>query len=54
MKDEILAILKGAEVPAGNGHRPHVVLIVGVNGTGKTTTIGKLARLIKDSGRVAR
>ncbi len=27
------------------------MLIVGVNGTGKTTTVGKLARLIKDSGR---
>ena len=51
VKSEILEILKGAEAPAGNGHRPHVVLIVGVNGTGKTTTIGKLARLIKDSGR---
>jgi len=25
------------------GHRPHVILVVGVNGTGKTTTIGKLA-----------
>jgi len=30
---------------------PHVVMIVGVNGTGKTTTVGKLARLMKDSGR---
>ena len=26
-------------------------MIVGVNGTGKTTTVGKLARLMKDSGR---
>ncbi|HEX2456431.1 MAG TPA: signal recognition particle-docking protein FtsY [Vicinamibacterales bacterium] len=51
VKHEILTILKGADVPMGNGHHPHVVLIVGVNGTGKTTTIGKLARLIKDSGR---
>ncbi|MBA2259056.1 MAG: signal recognition particle-docking protein FtsY, partial [Acidobacteria bacterium] len=34
-----------------DGHRPHVVMIVGVNGTGKTTTVGKLARLMKDSGR---
>jgi fused signal recognition particle receptor len=51
VKHEILTILKSADVPAGNGHRPHIVLIVGVNGTGKTTTIGKLARLIKDSGR---
>ena len=34
-----------------NGQPPHVTLIVGVNGTGKTTTVGKLARLIKDSGK---
>jgi fused signal recognition particle receptor len=32
-------------------HRPHVVLIVGVNGSGKTTTIGKLARQYHDQGK---
>ena len=52
VKAEILAILRGADTPPGNGHRPRVVMIVGVNGTGKTTTVGKLARLIKDSGKV--
>jgi fused signal recognition particle receptor len=31
--------------------RPRVVLIVGVNGTGKTTTVGKLANLLKSSGQ---
>jgi len=31
--------------------KPHVVLVVGVNGTGKTTTIGKLARLFQQQGR---
>ena len=31
--------------------RPHVVLVVGVNGTGKTTTIGKLAKNWRDEGR---
>jgi fused signal recognition particle receptor len=31
--------------------RPHVVLIVGVNGTGKTTTVGKLAKLHRAAGR---
>ena len=31
--------------------RPHVVLVVGVNGTGKTTTVGKLAHLYRGSGR---
>src|SRR5690606_27107771 len=31
--------------------RPHVVLVVGVNGSGKTTTIGKLAKLQREAGR---
>ena len=31
-------------------HKPHVVLVVGVNGTGKTTTIGKLAAKLSGSG----
>ncbi len=31
--------------------KPHVILVVGVNGTGKTTTIGKLARQYTDQGR---
>jgi len=51
VKEEIRGILNAANPPAGDGHRPHVVLIVGVNGTGKTTTVGKLARLMKDSGK---
>ena len=51
VKDEIRRILAGVEAPVGNGHTPHVVMIVGVNGTGKTTTVGKLARLIKESGQ---
>ncbi|HEX3574878.1 MAG TPA: signal recognition particle-docking protein FtsY [Rhodopila sp.] len=33
--------------------KPHVVLVVGVNGTGKTTTIGKLAQLYKEQGKRA-
>jgi fused signal recognition particle receptor len=32
-------------------HRPHVILVVGVNGTGKTTTIGKLAQRFVQEGR---
>lgn len=36
------------EVPAG--HHPHVIMVVGVNGVGKTTTIGKLAHLYKAAG----
>jgi fused signal recognition particle receptor len=51
VKGEIRRILAAVDTPVGNGHSPHVVMLVGVNGTGKTTTVGKLARLIKDSGR---
>src|SRR5689334_9933757 len=51
VKEEIRRILRAADVPPPDGHRPHIVLIVGVNGTGKTTTVGKLARLIKASGK---
>lgn len=51
VKSEILQILRAADTQAPDGTRPHVVLIVGVNGTGKTTTVGKLARLLKDSGK---
>src|SRR5688500_454680 len=50
VKQEIRDIFDGAERPAPNGHRPQVTLIVGVNGTGKTTTIGKLANLFKSAG----
>ena len=35
-------------VPAG--HHPHVIMVVGVNGVGKTTTIGKLAAQFKAAG----
>ncbi|TIR33232.1 MAG: signal recognition particle-docking protein FtsY, partial [Mesorhizobium sp.] len=31
-------------------HKPHVILVVGVNGTGKTTTIGKLAAKLTEGG----
>ena len=32
------------------GHKPHVIMVVGVNGVGKTTTIGKLAYQFKKAG----
>ena len=37
------------ELPAG--HKPHVILVVGVNGVGKTTTIGKLAHNFSQAGK---
>src|SRR5690242_8022216 len=42
VKQEILRVFESVQPPASNGHHPHVTLIVGVNGTGKTTTVGKL------------
>jgi fused signal recognition particle receptor len=35
----------------GGAHKPHVILVVGVNGTGKTTTIGKLAQSFSREGK---
>jgi len=48
----LLAILKPIERPLAvdRTRKPFVILVVGVNGSGKTTTIGKLARLLKDQG----
>jgi fused signal recognition particle receptor len=50
VKSEILGILERARSVSGDGHRPRVILLVGVNGTGKTTTAGKLAGLFKAEG----
>ena len=51
VKNEIRQVFDSVDPPASNGHVPHVTLIVGVNGTGKTTTVGKLANLLKSEGR---
>ncbi len=53
LAEEIAAILRPVARPLelDPAHRPHVVLVVGVNGTGKTTTIGKLAQLWHEQGR---
>ena len=50
VRQEILTILEGAAAAPVDGGHPRVVLIVGVNGTGKTTSIGKLANLLKQEG----
>ncbi len=52
LKEELLTILNSATVEAGSPEpgEPEVVLVVGVNGTGKTTTIGKLAAGLKRDG----
>jgi fused signal recognition particle receptor len=51
VKARLLALMGGAEPPVAVETRPHVVLVVGVNGSGKTTSIAKLAALHKREGR---
>ena len=52
LKEEILSILQPAtSEPAQTMPAPRVVMVVGVNGTGKTTTIGKLAAKASASGK---
>jgi fused signal recognition particle receptor len=53
LKDELLAILNAANTPPIETPEgfPEVVLVVGVNGTGKTTTIGKLAQTVRSDGK---
>ena len=53
LKEEILAILTATDsqpVTRVDG-TPEVILVVGVNGTGKTTTIGKLAQVLRSDGK---
>jgi fused signal recognition particle receptor len=50
--EHLLGVLEGAERPLPRvSEPPAVVMVVGVNGSGKTTTIGKLANRYKDEGR---
>jgi fused signal recognition particle receptor len=53
LKQELLTILNDAKTPPVEREEgmPEVVLVVGVNGTGKTTTIGKLAQLLRSEGK---
>ena len=52
LSEEIARILAPVAIPLeiNRSLRPHVVLVVGVNGTGKTTTIGKLALNYREQG----
>ncbi|WP_026956534.1 signal recognition particle-docking protein FtsY [Algoriphagus vanfongensis] len=57
LKEEIAALLEennsqdflDFDIPEGK--KPYVIMVVGVNGVGKTTTIGKLANLFKNAGK---
>lgn len=56
LREEITALLtetgddEDADFEVPTGHRPYVIMVVGVNGVGKTTTIGKLAYQYKKNG----
>ena len=53
LKDEMTEILKKADQPLvlHNDDGPFVILMVGVNGVGKTTTIGKMAKQFQQQGK---
>jgi fused signal recognition particle receptor len=56
LRNQLLHVLRtlpspnGSSAPAQKLH-PHVIFVVGVNGTGKTTTVGKLAHRLRQDGR---
>jgi fused signal recognition particle receptor len=51
VKQEMLRVLESSTATVPPSTTPHVMLIVGVNGVGKTTTIGKLANQLRMEGR---
>ncbi len=51
LKEVVREILSGAEATEAQSSKPHVILMVGVNGVGKTTTIAKLANIYKSEGK---
>ncbi len=59
LREEIASLMNVREgetsdegvVPFDFSHRPYVIMVVGVNGVGKTTTIGKLASSLKAQGK---
>jgi fused signal recognition particle receptor len=53
IKEQVLAILNATPARVGKAApgQPEVVMVVGVNGTGKTTTIGKLAYALRTEGK---
>ena len=53
LREDLLAILSPCSIPLqiATAVKPFVILVVGVNGVGKTTTIGKLAKRLQAEGR---
>lgn len=51
LRDEISRLIDGDAVPFDFSKKPYVMLVVGVNGVGKTTTIGKMASMLRSQGK---
>ena len=51
LRDEISRLIDDDTVPFDFSKKPYVMLVVGVNGVGKTTTIGKLASMLRSQGK---
>ncbi|MBH3433318.1 signal recognition particle-docking protein FtsY [Pseudomonas citronellolis] len=53
LQEELAGLLRPVEQPLAiaAGKQPYVILVVGVNGVGKTTTIGKLAKKLQQDGK---
>ncbi len=51
LREEIGALVGESVAPFDFSKKPYVILVVGVNGVGKTTTIGKLAAMLKAQGK---
>lgn len=53
LQEAMKAILRPCEVPfsTSENQKPYVILVVGINGSGKTTTIGKIASHLKSDGK---
>ena len=53
LKTELNTLLKPSQAPLeiSNEKQPYVILVVGVNGVGKTTTIGKMAKQFQQQGK---
>ena len=51
LRESLYDILKDVEAPLSVGPAPHVIMVLGVNGVGKTTTIGKLASRFSSNGK---
>ncbi|MCF8094562.1 MAG: signal recognition particle-docking protein FtsY [Desulfobacteraceae bacterium] len=51
LKEEIIKVFEDIKTPEPPAGKPHIVMVVGVNGVGKTTTIGKLAYRYREQGQ---